>query len=372
MPEREQIMLRCTQGSSDKGYSAIIAPENSGWTVNCSNGRWGSTFALQDKTPDGPVEYETAKRIFDKVIREKLAKGYKIVSGGNAGAAACVTSREAKETGIFPQLLNAITEDEVNLLLADENFLMQEKHDGKRILLQVKDGKVTAINRKGLVCGVYEGIATDALSASECNELGDCIIDGEACGSTFFAFDLLKFRGKDIRSDTYGRRYNFLSGALRGSGYQNLILSETKDSTETKRQLFTYLRNTNAEGVVFKRRMAQYSEGRPATGGDQLKFKFWASATCRVLPGREGKRSIGIGVNESVCNQRLVNVGNVTIPPNKEVPKIGSLVEIKYLYAYKGGSLYQPQFLGVRDDIGCPDHLDQLKYKPENADEDES
>ena len=43
-----------------------------------------------------------------------------------------------------------------------------------------------------------------------------------------------------------------------------------------------------------------------------------------------------------------------------------SIVEIRYLYAYPNGSLYQPTLLGVRDDIGIEDcSVKQLKYKAE-------
>ncbi|WP_167365759.1 hypothetical protein [Pseudomonas saponiphila] len=42
----------------------------------------------------------------------------------------------------------------------------------------------------------------------------------------------------------------------------------------------------------------------------------------------------------------LVSVGNCTVPANKSTPAIGSLVEIRYLYAHKGGSLFQPVFQG--------------------------
>jgi len=31
----------------------------------------------------------------------------------------------------------------------------------------------------------------------------------------------------------------------------------------------------------------------------------------------------------------LVSVGNVTIPPNKEIPKPGDVVETRYLYAHR-------------------------------------
>lgn len=34
------------------------------------------------------------------------------------------------------------------------------------------------------------------------------------------------------------------------------------------------------------------------------------------------------------------------------------------IYAYKAGSLYQPTYLGKRDDVD-PDHADSLKFKSE-------
>ena len=84
------------------------------------------------------------------------------------------------------------------------------------------------------------------------------------------------------------------------------------------------------------------------------------------------KRSVGMALllwprKNQVLTERVF-VGNVTIPSNKEVPAINSIIEVRYLYAYKGGSLYQPTYLGVRDDIGVDDCLiSQLKYKQETT-----
>jgi hypothetical protein len=67
-----------------------------------------------------------------------------------------------------------------------------------------------------------------------------------------------------------------------------------------------------------------------------------------------------------------VPVGNVTIPANQPVPKVGQVLEVRYLYAYKGGSLFQPTSLGVRDDVDPPECvIGQLKYKAGDNDEDE-
>jgi len=61
-----------------------------------------------------------------------------------------------------------------------------------------------------------------------------------------------------------------------------------------------------------------------------------------------------------------VFVGNVTISVNKDIPKEREIIEVKYLYAYRGGSLYQPSFLQVRKDVDEKECLmSQLKYKQE-------
>lgn len=53
-------------------------------------------------------------------------------------------------------------------------------------------------------------------------------------------------------------------------------------------------------------------------------------------------------------------------PPNYEVSATGNLIEVRYLYAYKGGSLYQPTCLGIRKDLEEKDAIiAQLKYKAE-------
>ena len=61
----------------------------------------------------------------------------------------------------------------------------------------------------------------------------------------------------------------------------------------------------------------------------------------------------------------LVAAGNVTIPPNQEIPEAGQVVECRYLYAFKeSGCIYQPVYLGVRDDIAVEECTTlQLKYK---------
>jgi hypothetical protein len=47
----------------------------------------------------------------------------------------------------------------------------------------------------------------------------------------------------------------------------------------------------------------------------------------------------------------------------------GSLVEVRYLYAYPGGSLYQPVYLGERNDVDTADSVKSFKFKQGEDDE---
>jgi bifunctional non-homologous end joining protein LigD len=131
-----------------------------------------------------------------------------------------------------------------------------------------------------------------------------------------------------------------------------------------KREAFDRLKFENAEGVVFKHIDAPYIAGRPASGGSQLKFKFCETASF-VVGKVNAKRSVSLML---FAGRNLTAAGNVTIPPNHEIPKAGQIVECRYLYAFKGsGCIYQPVYLGVRDDIPEEECTTaQLKFKSES------
>lgn len=74
-PVSERVTLYCRAGSSDKVYEASIEPKGRRFVVNVAYGRRGSTLRTGTKTSI-PVDYENAKKILDKLIREKLARGY--------------------------------------------------------------------------------------------------------------------------------------------------------------------------------------------------------------------------------------------------------------------------------------------------------
>ena len=352
-PERAALYYRL--GSSDKIYQCFIEPSGTGFVVTFAYGRRGSTLQTGSKTAE-PVDYEEAHRIFDKLVAEKTAKGY---SPGEDGTPYQGTTAETRATGILPQLLNPIDEAEAQQLLAAPEWWAQEKFDGQRVLLRKSGDTITGLNRQGLIIALPMPIVEAAHTFGG----GQWLLDGEAMGERFAAFDLLEYACVDLRKQPLDQRLKAL-GKLGVPGVNGPIdLADTATTTHAKRALLTHLRKINAEGIVFKRRSAVYVPGRPASGGDQRKHKFTATASCVVAGHNGDRRSVAL---ELLDGDLRVAVGSVTIPPNHPVPPAGAIVEVKYLYAYPGGSLFQPVYLGVRNDItldACV--LGQLKYKRE-------
>lgn len=347
----EQITLYYREGSSDKVYQASITPKDGGYVVQFAYGRRGATLQTGTKT-QAPVPYDQAKKIYDKLVSEKTAKGY---TPGEDGTPYQHTDREQQVTGILPQLLNPIEDGDVQRFIFDPAFCAQEKFDGKRILIRKEEAAIDGINRKGLICGIPSVLVNEVRQIP-----GNCVIDGESVGDVFFAFDILLIHGSDIRSQPYRDRLFALNQVV-SADFGFIKLADTALNLAEKAELLDKLRRENREGVVFKNLSAAYVAGRPASGGNNLKHKFYATASF-IVNKVNGKRSVSLMLFDG---HKVVPAGNVTIPPNLTSPVIGTVVEVRYLYAFReSGCIFQPVYLGKRTDITAEEcKVAQLKYK---------
>ncbi len=352
--------LYFSDGASDKVYHAqIVGHDADGYVVNFQYGRRGSTLQSGSKTP-APVPLTKAQSIFDKLVKEKTSKGY---SPGIDGTPFAGTEKAGRVSGVSLQLLNPVTREEATALLEDPSWCMQPKLDGERRAVIVGDD-VEGVNRKGLIVDLPLSIAQ---AIRQCLPKGT-VIDGEQIGDTLHVFDLLRYEGKDLSQMPYFSRHTALSVAIPGaiSARDPLRLVSLYRTTQEKVAAFERLEQTGAEGVVFKRLQAPHTPDRPASGGDQRKFKFVETATVKVLGMNEGVRSARLALLDEAG--QWVPVGNVTIPPGAALPGPGDLIEVRYLYAYPGGSLYQPVYDRARTDLDeTAASLDQLKYKTDAA-----
>ncbi len=337
--------LYLREAGSDKEYHARIEAKDGGFVVNFAFGRRGAALTVGTKTTS-PVSLEAATKIYDKLIGEKKAKGYTPSSDGKAFA---MTEKAGEVSGLLPQLLNPIEEAEAQRYLGDDAWVMEEKHDGRRLMVRVTAGRVEGANRKGLMVSLPREIE-DCLTDGP-----DCVLDGELIGAKLYVFDVLAYAGQDISAQGYGERADVRS---------RLVFRDTKAvesvvtycGTQAKTDVYRRLQAENREGVVFKRTDAPYKVGRPTTGGAQVKYKFYA--TCSAVVGAvNAQRSVALVLEG-------VNIGNVTIPSNFDIPGVGAVVEVRYLHWFPGGSVYQAVYLGARDDIDASECvMAQLKAK---------
>ena len=364
-----QTSLYFSEGSSDKEYHVELIQADGGHVVNFRYGRRAAALMSGTKTAM-PLSFDDAKAVFDKLVKEKTAKGY---SPDFSGAAYQGTEHAGRQTDFVPQLLNPITEADALALLSQDGWAAQEKMDGERRAAHAERGQVIGANRKGLVVPLPQDMVDELLGIDA--QHGAIRVDGEIIGEILYVFDLHVARGDTLHALPWIERLRRAEIALAGCQYLKVV--PVAVTTAEKRALWVRVKAAHGEGIVFKRMSSLVTAGRPNSGGDWLKYKFTESASCAVMAINAGKRSVKLGLlerhNPLIQGLHWIPVGNVTIPPNQPIPSPGDIVEVEYLYAYPGGSLYQPVYHGNRTDVDTAScSMDQLKYKPAGRDEDEA
>jgi bifunctional non-homologous end joining protein LigD len=362
--QTERIDLYYQQGNSDKVYHLQLNTVEGRWSVNAQWGRRGSS--LQSDTKASGVPYEEAKRIFDRVLREKTGKGYRVAEGNGASSPAISLGVPTKEfSGHAPELLTPIEEREALDLVPNLSWWFQQKFDGRRLAVQKQNGEYLGINKLGQI------IPIDAQLAASLNlvEADSFLVDGEITDSRFYTWDILTHNGCDLRDHAYEVRYARLTRLFQGV-HEVLRVAETAMTPKAKRNLVARMHEIRAEGFVCKNRDVIYAGGR---SGQHFKCKFVATASFIVGPKpdkkeADGHRSVAVYLLDGVQERFM---GTVGVPERDRLPKDGEIVEVRYLYCHPGpeGKLIQAKYFGqVRDDVERTDcSVSQLKLKADEA-----
>ena len=208
---------------------------------------------------------------------------------------------------------------------------MQEKMDGVRQIVECRAGSVTAGNRNGLTVAVSAAIVEAVLALDH-----DCVLDGEAIGDVYWPFDLLSFDGTR-HHPPFARptASNSSPPCSRPDRRKPWVGSAPHFQNDEKHALLNTIRAERGEGVVFKNANARYAPGRPASGGDALKHKFKASATCAVVSHRSGKRSVQVAVSQRHCERLNPSTAHRDRQCHhsrgaNSVPPVDSVIEVEY------------------------------------------
>lgn len=362
-PKNESVNLHNTQGGSDKVYHVQLIEDSPDlYLVNFQYGRRGSSLATGEKL-GGAAPYVKAKKVYDQLVASKVKGGYAVVgSSTSTMQSSPINAFVQVNADALPQLLNdVIDRAHAERLINDPSWHMQQKMNGeRRPILVSKNSAVVGFNRTGGVIA----IPLDIEQFFSQSRTSGYSFDGEMVGDKYYIFDLMD--ADSLRPVSFASRMMRLETmfieAQAASPNENVILVKSYKDAASKRAAFIEIESSFQEGVVFKLSSSMYVVGRPNSGGDQLRYKFWASATVRVTGGRDGKRSVSISVRSLTSNQ--VDVGNVTVPANQAIPEIDQFIEVRYQYYFSEGSLFQPTLIGLRPDKNVEDFLHTLRYKP--------
>ena len=264
----------------------------------------------------------------------------------------------------MPIVQLAESTDDPEIFIADKNWAIEQKFDGTRAIVEVNDGQVRAFNRQGALRTHWPTAVTKTLSSLP----GKWVFDGELLGSTFHTFDLLELPGQgSIADQPWEARRMMLDKLFASANNLPANLSTTIWNADPIQKQAFYDRCVAeaVEGVMFKRLDAPYRGQRTP---NWLKHKFQKSCEAVVMElNRKGKdEAITLGL---FANGNLVEVAGCRLLPKfKQKVAVGTVVEVRYLYATADHRLYQPCMLAVRTDkpaIDCT--IDQLIYTSKNV-----
>lgn len=348
------IELFFQEGSSDKVYNAKLVDAGAGkYTVIVEWGRRGAALSTGSKAVG--VTRAVADKTFDKLVREKRGKGYEQVTADVKPAAAAPPDGEGSgskvggkraKVGHAAQLLAPIDDDdELAKLLADDAMVAQQKLDGVRVIVHVGD-ELVATNRDGQLTALGAG----ALAGLAYLPKGT-IVDGELLGGDYWLFDVLQLAGDDVRGRGYGARWDLLDGELEPALTGNARVLPVAIGARKKARLHDQLRGALAEGIVFKHRDAPYKSGRATT---QRKYKFVKSADVIIVENAGNAYRMAVWDGRTLFDVGRVFAGTTNASRKQLDAMLGRgerpVAAVKYLYATDDHQLFQPVFVGLRDD----------------------
>lgn len=271
-----------------------------------------------------------------------------------------------------PMLANRLDLPALPTYVSNPQWWMEQKLDGHRLMIEVENGKVVGINRKGeqsthpQIMPLFRKLQTLFEGFS-----GSWTFDGEAVGETYWVFDMPQALHLVTPESTFTERRKGLEAVFPVAWESGQTTIQLVDVARTKRQKVDLLRrcmDSNAEGVMLKLRSAPYTagttdSGRTARSRGMLKAKFVETVDCIINEvGREGKLSCSVLVYDDGV---LRDVGSCKMTEqNLAAAHTGDVIEVRYLYATPEPDvrLYQPSFVQFRTDKDPADcTIDQLK-----------
>lgn len=280
--------------------------------------------------------------------------------------AAAADEAGAAERKLSPRDLSPMLAETSKKAFDGDDWLFELKHDGVR-LLAVREGenvRLMSRNHRDIAAAFPE--IGDALARLPC---GEFVIDGEVVALddrglssferlqkrlhladaaavqraaievpvVFYSFDLLALAGRDVRELGLEKRKELLRQLVPKLG----LLRFSDHIEKNGVALFDAVTESNAEGIVAKRRNSRYVSGRRSR--DWLKIKALKSADLAVVgyaPGKGSRRDLGSLMLAWRDGDEFVYAGNAGSGLH------GKLVD-ELLTRFESSTLAKPAFTGL-------------------------
>jgi bifunctional non-homologous end joining protein LigD len=242
-----------------------------------------------------------------------------------------------------PMLADSVEISAVGSYVRDPGWVAQQKLDGDRLLIHVADGKVEALNRAGELR--RNAVPKRVLAEFSQMTKGHWWFDGELLGDELWVFDLPAAMGRVSPEHELRYRLEVLTMFHESWAPKTVRLLPTAWDLADKEQLVEQVHNAGGEGVMIKDLGASYRQGKRSPR--MLKAKF--THTVDVVVDQvsiDGKSNCSLVLFD---NGQPVPVGSCSTLGKPPV-SVGSVLEVKYLYASDDRRLYQPRILRIRTD----------------------
>jgi bifunctional non-homologous end joining protein LigD len=183
--------LAFQDGRSDKVYQAEVVPatNGAGFIVRFAYGRRGAALTAGVKT-NAPVSLDAATKVFDKLVAEKRAKGYRDLDASGT-IAAPVVAAAAQGIATPPRMQpTAATEAEGESFITDPQYAIQQKFDGRALTIVKQGDRIVGFNKLKQPTAI-PAEAHAVLAAVSI----DLTLDGEAFADHVVAYDVSAAQG---------------------------------------------------------------------------------------------------------------------------------------------------------------------------------
>lgn len=252
---------------------------------------------------------------------------------------------------IKAMLARSINVNTLSDYINDENWWIEQKLDGERVLMHVIDSTPFAINRNGVPYTRPVPASVLEVFRSE-SWVGRWVLDGELLDGIYHVFDIPFVAPRDTilvdDATPYSSRRLLLEKLFERLDCAAVKLVETAKTPEEKAAIIELVRKANGEGLMVKHKDGTYRQGNRSTM--MLKAKFTATLEAFITEiGRNGKRSIAVGLYDA--DMKEIDVGTIPMSDrNLARASLNDVVEVRYLYCGRGYRLYQPAFIRYRSD----------------------